>query len=98
VCACACACARDERRKAHKKDQVTEVARKKRRAANKATARAITGVSLEVINKKRTEKPEVRARGGVMWVLGAGGSRGGRVSGAALRLSSKQAHGTRAAH
>lgn len=47
-------------RKAHKKDQVTEVARKKRRTAGKATARAIVGVSLEVINKKRTEKPEVR--------------------------------------
>ncbi|KAF8069480.1 RPL24B [Scenedesmus sp. PABB004] len=47
-------------RKAHKKDQVAEVARKKRRNTNKATARAIVGVSLEVINKKRTEKPEVR--------------------------------------
>jgi large subunit ribosomal protein L24e len=46
-------------RKAHKKDQVAEIARKKRRTANKATARAIVGVSLEVINKKRTEKPEV---------------------------------------
>jgi hypothetical protein len=51
-------------RKAHKKDQVTEVARKKRRTASKATARAIVGVSLEVINKKRTEKPEVRLQGG----------------------------------
>jgi hypothetical protein len=48
-------------RKAHKKDQVAEVSRKKRRTAGKATARAIVGVSLEVINKKRTEKPEVRA-------------------------------------
>jgi len=47
-------------RKQHKKDQVTEVSRKKRRATTKATARAIVGVSLEVINKKRTEKPEVR--------------------------------------
>lgn len=47
-------------RKAHKKDQVTEISRKKRRTANKATARAIGGVSLEVINKRRTEKPEVR--------------------------------------
>jgi hypothetical protein len=46
-------------RKAHKKDQVTEIARKKRRVANKATARAIVGVSLEVINKRRAEKPEV---------------------------------------
>jgi hypothetical protein len=50
------------RRKQHKKDQVTEVARKKRRNANKATARAIVGVSLEVINKRRTEKPEVGGR------------------------------------
>jgi hypothetical protein len=41
---------------------VAEVARKKRRTAGKATARAIVGVSLEVINKKRTEKPEVRSR------------------------------------
>eukprot|EP00879_Flechtneria_rotunda_P000088 GHRR01000135.1.p1 GENE.GHRR01000135.1~~GHRR01000135.1.p1 ORF type:complete len:150 (+),score=47.48 GHRR01000135.1:98-547(+) len=48
-------------RKAHKKDQVAEVARKKRRTANKATARAIVGVSLEVINKRRAEKPEVRS-------------------------------------
>eukprot|EP00882_Tetradesmus_deserticola_P000136 GHRQ01000150.1.p1 GENE.GHRQ01000150.1~~GHRQ01000150.1.p1 ORF type:complete len:150 (+),score=86.15 GHRQ01000150.1:159-608(+) len=47
-------------RKSHKKDQVAEVARKKRRTGGKATARAIVGVSLEVINKKRTEKPEVR--------------------------------------
>ena len=41
---------------------MTEVARKKRRAATKATARAIVGVSLELINKKRTEKPEVGGR------------------------------------
>ena len=40
--------------------QVTEVARKKRRNTGKAAARAIAGVSLEVINKKRSEKPEVR--------------------------------------
>jgi large subunit ribosomal protein L24e len=40
--------------------QVSEVQRKKRRTAAKATARAIVGVSLEVINKRRTEKPEVR--------------------------------------
>lgn len=51
------------RRKQHKKDQVSEVARKKRRAASKATARAIVGVSLEVINKRRAEKPEVRQAG-----------------------------------
>jgi len=47
-------------RKAHKKDQVTEIARKKRRVANKSAARAIVGVSLEVINKRRAEKPEFR--------------------------------------
>jgi hypothetical protein len=39
---------------------VTEIARKKRRVANKSAARAIVGVSLEVINKRRAEKPEVR--------------------------------------
>jgi len=47
-------------RKQHKKDQITEIARKKRRMAGKAAVRSIAGVSLEVINKKRTEKPEVR--------------------------------------
>lgn len=52
------------RRKAHKKDQVTEIARKKRRVANKNAARAIVGVSLEVINKRRAEKPEVRSQTG----------------------------------
>ena len=46
-------------RKQHKKDQVTEVSRKKRRNTGKATARSIVGASLEVINKRRTEKPEV---------------------------------------
>lgn len=49
----------DLHRKAHKKDQVTEITRKKRRTANKATVRAIVGANLEVLNKKRTEKPEV---------------------------------------
>lgn len=39
---------------------MTEVQRKKRRTAGKATARSIAGVSLEVINKRRQEKPEVR--------------------------------------
>jgi large subunit ribosomal protein L24e len=36
------------------------VQRKKRRATNKSAARAIVGASLEVINKRRAEKPEVR--------------------------------------
>lgn len=40
--------------------QVTEVQRKKRRTANKAAVRAIAGVTLEVLQKKRQEKPEVR--------------------------------------
>ncbi|GFH25503.1 TRASH domain-containing protein, partial [Haematococcus lacustris] len=47
-------------RKQHKKDQVSEVQRKKRRNLNKSAARSIVGASLEVINKRRTEKPEVR--------------------------------------
>ncbi|KAK9798171.1 hypothetical protein WJX73_005881 [Symbiochloris irregularis] len=47
-------------RKAHKKDQDTIVARKKRRAATRTQARAIGGASLEVINKRRAEKPEMR--------------------------------------
>ncbi len=40
--------------------QVSEVQRKKRRALGKAAVRSIAGASLEVINKRRTEKPEVR--------------------------------------
>mmetsp|Transcript_51439 Transcript_51439/g.111987 ORF Transcript_51439/g.111987 Transcript_51439/m.111987 type:complete len:148 (-) Transcript_51439:54-497(-) len=47
-------------RKAHKKDQVNESSRKKRRNTGKSAIRSIAGVSMEVINKKRTEKPEVR--------------------------------------
>merc|ERR1711981_471219 len=47
-------------RKQHKKDQTTEATKKKRRGANKAINRAIAGASLEVIQKKRAEKPEVR--------------------------------------
>lgn len=65
---CSCSCPPvtpvPPHRKAHKKDQVTEIARKKRRVANKNAARAIVGVSLEVINKRRAEKPEVRSRTG----------------------------------
>jgi large subunit ribosomal protein L24e len=40
--------------------QVSEVSRKKRRANTKSQARAIVGASLEVINRKRLEKPEQR--------------------------------------
>ena len=36
------------------------MARKKRRAAAKSNTRSIAGVSLELLNKKKTEKPEVR--------------------------------------
>ncbi|KAG1679249.1 hypothetical protein FOA52_009278 [Chlamydomonas sp. UWO 241] len=50
-------------RKAHKKDQVNEAARKKRRGSGKAAVRSIAGVSIDVLNKKRTEKPEVRQAG-----------------------------------
>ena len=39
---------------------MSEASRRKRRTAGKNAARAIVGVSLELINKKRTEKPEVR--------------------------------------
>lgn len=41
-------------------DQEQQVARKKRRSQNKQTVRAIAGASLEVINKRRTERPEQR--------------------------------------
>ena len=47
-------------RKAHKKDQENTVARKKRRTASRTTTRAIVGASVEVINKRRSEKPEAR--------------------------------------
>eukprot|EP00898_Chlorokybus_atmophyticus_P006861 jgi/Chlat1/7176/Chrsp57S09127 len=48
-------------RKSHKKGQVEEVHRKKRRANSKPYQRSIVGASLEVIQKRRAEKPEVRA-------------------------------------
>merc|ERR1712147_621336 len=45
-------------RKQHKKDATSET---RKRRGNKATlSRAIAGASLEVIQKKRSEKPEVR--------------------------------------
>ncbi|CAK0782575.1 60S ribosomal protein L24B [Coccomyxa viridis] len=47
-------------RKQHKKDQEAQIARKKRRATTRTQARSIAGTSLEVINKRRAEKPEVR--------------------------------------
>jgi large subunit ribosomal protein L24e len=48
-------------RKQHKKDILSETVKKKRRATSKPYSRSIVGASLEVIQKKRTEKTEVRA-------------------------------------
>eukprot|EP01024_Parvocaulis_polyphysoides_P058847 TRINITY_DN6350_c0_g1_i3.p1 TRINITY_DN6350_c0_g1~~TRINITY_DN6350_c0_g1_i3.p1 ORF type:complete len:155 (-),score=28.97 TRINITY_DN6350_c0_g1_i3:156-620(-) len=47
-------------RRAHKKDQSAEISRKKRRTAQAKKVRSIAGTSLEVINKKKNEKPETR--------------------------------------
>jgi len=47
-------------RKAHKKDQEAGVARKKRRSTARAVVRPIAGVSVEVLAKRRAEKPEAR--------------------------------------
>ncbi|XP_020598509.1 60S ribosomal protein L24 [Phalaenopsis equestris] len=47
-------------RKQHKKDIHDESVKKRRRATKKPLSRSIVGASLEVIQKKRTEKPEVR--------------------------------------
>eukprot|EP00850_Spirogloea_muscicola_P003735 SM000015S01235 [mRNA] locus=s15:702352:703950:+ [translate_table: standard] len=47
-------------RKQHKKDVTDAVGRKKRRTSNKQHSRSIVGASLEVIQKRRTEKTDVR--------------------------------------
>ncbi|CAK7335466.1 unnamed protein product [Dovyalis caffra] len=47
-------------RKQHKKDIATEAVKKKRRTTKKPYSRSIVGATLEVIQKRRTEKPEVR--------------------------------------
>ncbi|OIW21382.1 hypothetical protein TanjilG_02527 [Lupinus angustifolius] len=47
-------------RKQHKKDAAQEAVKKKRRATKKPYSRSIVGATLEVIQKRRTEKPEVR--------------------------------------
>ncbi|KAD4585011.1 hypothetical protein R6Q59_036342 [Mikania micrantha] len=47
-------------RKQHKKDLAQEAVKKRRRATKKPYSRAIVGATLEVIQKKRSEKPEVR--------------------------------------
>eukprot|EP00241_Pyramimonas_parkeae_P021355 CAMPEP_0114277006 /NCGR_PEP_ID=MMETSP0059-20121206/550_1 /TAXON_ID=36894 /ORGANISM="Pyramimonas parkeae, Strain CCMP726" /LENGTH=116 /DNA_ID=CAMNT_0001397063 /DNA_START=1132 /DNA_END=1483 /DNA_ORIENTATION=+ len=46
--------------KAAKKGQTEELSRKKRRTNRAAVSRSIVGASLEVIQKKRAEKSEVR--------------------------------------
>jgi len=48
-------------RKAHKKDIEASTTRKKRRVNKSAFTRSLVGASLEVLAKKRNEKPEVRA-------------------------------------
>lgn len=47
-------------RKQHKKDATSEVTKRKKRGGKATLSRAIAGASLEVIQKKRAEKPEVR--------------------------------------
>eukprot|EP00798_Chlamydomonas_sp_ICE-L_P001718 gene1718-33125_t len=47
-------------RKAHKKDQVSEGTRRKRRNNGKNATRSIVGASMELLQRKRAEKPEVR--------------------------------------
>lgn len=47
-------------RKQHKKDISAEAVKKRRRATKKPYSRSIVGATLEVIQKKRSEKPEVR--------------------------------------
>mmetsp|Transcript_34870 Transcript_34870/g.48366 ORF Transcript_34870/g.48366 Transcript_34870/m.48366 type:complete len:158 (+) Transcript_34870:130-603(+) len=47
-------------RKQHKKGQTEEASRKKRRVNRSAVSRSVVGMSLEVIQKKRGEKTEVR--------------------------------------
>ena len=47
-------------RKQHRKDQEQQVARKKRRGTLKVATRAVGGATMEVIAKKKSEKPEQR--------------------------------------
>ncbi|CAL5404975.1 unnamed protein product [Camellia sinensis] len=47
-------------RKQHKKDAAQEAVKKRRRATKKPYSRSIVGATLEVIQTRRTEKPEVR--------------------------------------
>eukprot|EP00232_Nephroselmis_pyriformis_P023161 CAMPEP_0182856340 /NCGR_PEP_ID=MMETSP0034_2-20130328/2372_1 /TAXON_ID=156128 /ORGANISM="Nephroselmis pyriformis, Strain CCMP717" /LENGTH=154 /DNA_ID=CAMNT_0024987401 /DNA_START=37 /DNA_END=502 /DNA_ORIENTATION=+ len=48
-------------RKAHKKEATLDVARKNRKKGNKSLTRSLVGASMEVLQKKRAEKTEVRA-------------------------------------
>ena len=48
-------------RKQHKKDQTLQATRKKRRTKASNMTRGFVGASLDVIQKRRQEKPEVRA-------------------------------------
>lgn len=47
-------------RKQHKKDLHAETIKKRRRATKKPYSRSIVGATLDVIQKRRAEKPEVR--------------------------------------
>ncbi|XP_022736700.1 60S ribosomal protein L24-like [Durio zibethinus] len=47
-------------RKQHKKDIAAEAVKKRHRTTKKPYSRSIVGATLEVIQKRRTEKPEVR--------------------------------------
>ncbi|KAM7499627.1 hypothetical protein LguiA_024041 [Lonicera macranthoides] len=47
-------------RKQHKKDIAQETVRKRCRTAKKPYSRSIVGATLEVIQKRRAKKPEVR--------------------------------------
>ncbi|PPS03454.1 hypothetical protein GOBAR_AA17206 [Gossypium barbadense] len=47
-------------RKQHKKDIAAEAVKKRRRTTKKPYSRSIVGATLEVIQKRRSEKPEVR--------------------------------------
>ncbi|XP_026656010.1 60S ribosomal protein L24-like isoform X2 [Phoenix dactylifera] len=47
-------------RKQHKKDVHAETVKKRRRTTKKPYSRSIVGATLEVIQKRRTEKAEVR--------------------------------------
>lgn len=47
-------------RKQHRKDQDIHVTRKKRRTVARAATRSVAGTSLEVIAKRKAEKPEAR--------------------------------------